>query len=272
MLREAPNWEWHEGNGPVIGMALHAGHNVTKDLLPYLVIDEESRRREEDPYTDIWARCCASWCVVNHSRFEVDLNRPEAEAIYTSPEQSWGQHVWSPALPPKLFADIYKQHTQFYQELDAILDRYARRFGAFVILDMHSYNHRRDGPNANPADPCISPDLNIGTGSLDRRYWGPLVDKFICDMASFDYLSRPLDVRENVNFRGRYLAEHVHRKFPGMGCVLALEFKKTFMDEWTGAVNPTAIATIELALRFSIAGIENILASRYGGMRVKNAG
>ena len=50
--------------------------------------------------------------------------------------------------------------------------------------------------------------------------------------------------RENVVFEGRGLAWWVHDRYPRVGCVLALEFKKTFMDEWTGVVNEAHVARI----------------------------
>jgi hypothetical protein len=42
-------------------------------------------------------------------------------------------------------------------------------------------------------------------------------------------------VRENVAFQGKgEQTRFVHARYPGRGCAIALEFKKFFMDEWTG--------------------------------------
>ena len=44
-----------------------------------------------------------------------------------------------------------------------------------------------------------------------------------------------LDVRENVAFQGKgEQTRFVHERYPGQGCAIALEFKKFFMDEWSG--------------------------------------
>jgi len=43
-----------------------------------------------------------------------------------------------------------------------------------------------------------------------------------------------LDVRENVRFKGGYLTQWVHERYPDRGCALAVELKKVYMDEWTG--------------------------------------
>ena len=33
----------------------------------------------------------------------------------------------------------------------------------------------------------------------------------------------------------------VHDRYPGQGCAIALEFKKFFMDEWTGKPDPAEL-------------------------------
>jgi hypothetical protein len=135
----------------------------------------------------------------------------------------------------------------------------ADRYGRFVVFDLHSYNHRRDGPDEAPADPDLNPEVNIGTGSMDRAMWGGLVDRFMDDLRAFDYLGRHLDVRENVKFQGGQFSRWVHQTFPGVGCSLAIEFKKFFMDEWTGQPDPQQLETIRHALQATIPGIlENL--------------
>ena len=62
------------------------------------------------------------------------------------------------------------------------------------------------------------------------------------------FLDRGFDLRENVKFKGQNLAWKVHERYPGIGCVLALEFKKTFMDEWTGEVDEAMLADLAAAL------------------------
>ena len=38
-------------------------------------------------------------------------------------------------------------------------------------------------------------------------------------------------------FEGGYLTEWVHERYDGVGCALAIELKKVFMDEWTGVAD-----------------------------------
>ena len=96
---------------------------------------------------------------------------------------------------------------------------------------------------------------SLGTGSLDRPLWDSVVDGFISAVHSFDFLGRHLDIRENVNFRGRYLAQFVHEHFPKSGCVLAIEVRKFFMDEWTGLVDSRQVAALREAFRLGAAAI-----------------
>jgi hypothetical protein len=129
------------------------------------------------------------------------------------------------------------------------------KYGHFAVLDLHSYNHRRKGPHGEPADPERNPEINIGTGTMNREQWASLVDRFIDDLRAFDFLGRHLDVRENVKFCGGQLPRFVHEHFPNSGCALAVEVKKFFMDEWSGTVEGMQLKKIREALRGTIPGI-----------------
>jgi len=100
----------------------------------------------------------------------------------------------------------------------------------------------------------------VGTGSMDRAHWGGLVDRFIDDLRAFDFHGRQLDVRENVKFRGRRLAEFVHARFPATGCVLAIEVKKFFMDEWTGRADSLQVQSLLELFRAAMPGVREELA------------
>jgi len=147
------------------------------------------------------------------------------------------------------------EYDAFYAELERILSEVRRRHPLFVVYDLHSYNHRRDGADAPAADPEANPEVNVGTGTLDRERWAPVVDRFIHDLSAFDYLGRQLDVRENVKFRGGHLSNWIHATFPDSACVLAIEFKKFFMDEWTGQLNEKAHSAIGRGLQQTVSGV-----------------
>jgi N-formylglutamate amidohydrolase len=252
-------WTVTYGEGPVIAVAIHAGHALRPEIAERMRLSEEERLREEDPYTSIWTSIAATRIVAHRSRFEVDLNRPREGAVYESPEQSWGLDVWKGSLASGVIDRSLAIRERFYGMLHALLEDVKARYGRFVVYDLHSYNHRRDGPDGPVADPAGNPDVNVGTGTMDRARWSSLVEGFMRDMRAFDPGGCALDVRENVRFKGGHLSRFVHETFPEHGCALAIEFKKTFMDEWTGQPDEARIAKLGAALAATVPGVVQAL-------------
>ncbi len=234
----------------VVFTAVHAGHDLRAEVRELMVLDEATRLREEDPHSDRIGSLLGSGMVMHRSRFETDLNRTRKTCVYATPEDSWGLQVWRDGRLPEDVASRSRQvHDAWYAELERRIARLAAR-GPFVVFDLHTYNHRRDGPDAEPAPQEGNPDVNVGTGSLDREPWIPVVDAFVEALSApvITATGRRLDVRENVRFWGRNEARWVHRRFPDTACVLAVEFKKTFMDEWTGEVDEAHLNQLAEAL------------------------
>ena len=248
-------WLEHEGEGPLMATAIHAGHEMRHELLPLMLLEEFERAHEEDPYTDFWVKAVPTWFVPTHSRFEVDVNRPRDEAVYRTPEMAWGLPVWKRPLAHEEVEASLVEYDAIYSELKRILDRLAKHHRRILILDLHAYNYRREGPDSPPADPETHPEVNIGTGSMDRELCGHIVERFMKDLRAYDFLGRHLDVRENVKFRGRQLAQWIHSTYPGVACVIAVEFKKFYMDEWTGVGDIEQIQAIRDALRSTLPGL-----------------
>lgn len=243
------------GPAPLLAAAIHHGHLLRGEVAEWMALDDAARLREEDPRTGEWATIVDSFIVANYSRFEVDLNRPPDQAIYTTPADAWGLTVWKGALPDHIMRGSLDRHTEFFRRLAEGLEQSVDRYGRVILLDLHSYNYRRGGPGLPPEDPSTNPDVNVGTGSMDRGYWGTVIDRFIHDLRHFDVGGCRLDVRENVRFRGGYLPQWVHRHYPRAVCTIAVEVKKFFMDEWTGALNETAFLAVREALRSTLAGL-----------------
>ncbi len=241
----------------VVATAIHAGHDTRPEVTDLLAVDAVTRRREEDPYTDRIATCAEFRVLVNRSRFEVDLNRSRDEAVYRAEDDAWDLQVWREDPPAELVERSLDIYDNFYADLGAHLDRLAAT-GPFVVFDVHSYNHRRDGPDAECAPEEGNPDVNVGTGSMPDR-WRTLADSFIAALGDGDVDGRPLDVRENIRFRGRAFPQWVHERYPDTGCALALEFKKTFMDEWTGVVDDDHLAALTGAMRNTIPSVLHAL-------------
>jgi N-formylglutamate amidohydrolase len=230
------------GAGPIIATAIHDGHELRPELAALMALDEATRLREEDPFTAQIAAAVPTHLLVERSRFEVDLNRPREQAVYRRPVDAWGLEVWRAPLEDAVIARSLAEYDAFYDLLARVL---REQSGRFVVLDIHSYNHRR---GRELADPAGNPEINVGTGTVDRARWGTVVDAFCGALASTAPFGRPLDVRENVRFRGGEMSAWIHRTFPETGCCLALEFKKTFMDEWTGQPDDAHLAGLSRAV------------------------
>ena len=250
------------GESPLIAAAVHDGHEVRADLADRFALADAERLREEDPFTGTWTTITDTRILARRSRFEVDLNRPRDAAVYRGPEQAWGLEVWKEPLSGDERDRSLVEYDEFYSAVRSLLDEKRRRHGRFVVYDLHSYNHRRDGPDAEPADPDANPEVNVGTGTMDRESWAPIVDRLISDLRSIDFMGRRLDVRENVKFQGGEFPAWVHRAFPDSGCAIAIEFKKFFMDEWTGRGREDVIDAIRGALEVAAEGTLEELASR----------
>jgi len=254
-------WRLTVGRGPLVATAIHAGHEVREDVLTHMALDESERLREEDPLTELWTRIAPTQIVGLRSRFEADLNRPRASAIYRSPEDAWGLRVWKDGVPDDVADRSLAEYDMFYKALGTLYREIADRYGAFVVYDLHTYNHRRAGPDGPEADPAGHPQVNVGTRTLaSRERFGGLVKRFMQDLRDFDFPGGKLDVRENVNFFGGNHPAWAHREFPDTACVLAVEFKKFFMDEWTGEADMTLVDAIGRALAATVPGVLEELA------------
>lgn len=232
---------------PVVSTAIHNGHDLRPEFAELMILDEDDRFREEDPFTGRIAGAMPARVIVERSRFETDLNRVREKAVYRTPSDCWDLEVWSvDPLPDDVVARSLEVYDSFYAAMAERLDELAAR-GPFVVYDCHSYNHRRDGAD-QPDEPIAeNPEINLGTGSVDLERFGGVVDAFRDSL-----LEQGFDVRENVKFKGQALAWWVHERYPGVGCVLAIEFKKTFMDEWTGVPDDAHIERLAAALARTI--------------------
>lgn len=238
------------GDGPIVATAIHDGHELRPECAGRMVLDEADRLREEDPHTGQVAGVAPTRLLVRRSRFEVDLNRPRDTCVYRTPEEAWGLRVWDATLPEAIAARSRAAYDDFYRELERVLRSKVQQYGKVVVLDVHSYNHRRDRVPA-PAD--ANPEINLGTESVDPR-WRPVVERFAADLRAHG-----LDVRENVKFKGGAMARWINRTFAGTGCAIAIELKKTWMDEWTGVVDEPALARLVEAMRATLPGLAESL-------------
>lgn len=253
-------WTVQHGPGPIVATAIHDGHDLRAEVADAMELAEDCRLREEDPFTGQAIVDVPNHIIAHRSRFEFDLNRAPDSAIYRTPEQSWGLKVWKSELDDSLAARSLAFHAEYYRMLGAFLDSVAIRHNRFVLIDVHSYNHRRGGPTSEPTSPEKAPDINIGTFSMPRERWAFLIDPLIDAMRGFDFNGRTLDVRENVAFQGKGAqTRFVHERYPLTGCAIALEFKKFYMDEWSGEPDPAQLDAMRRFIAFVARSCEKLL-------------
>ena len=251
-----------DGTNPLLATAIHDGHLISEDLVSLFALNESDQLREEDPFTAIWTSITGNSIIAHHSRFEFDLNRPPEKAVYIMPSDAWGLEVWKTKPPASIITRSQQRYAEIYQNFHAAITELVKRYNGLVVFDLHSYNHRRHGPNAPPEDKTMNPEINLGTGTMDRTYWGSLVDRFKMELQEYDFFDRHLDVRENIKFKGGYFSRWIHENFKESVCCLSIEAKKFFMDEWTGEPDHSIINAIGEALKETVPGVLEELSKR----------
>lgn len=239
-----------KGNSPIVATAIHDGHQTRDSILNLFNLDDKERLREEDPFTAKWVNISDNNIVVHRSRFETDVNRSRDKAVYVKPEDAWGLNIWKEEIAEKTIQDSLAVYDDFYTEVKKYFDSLFLEHKNMVVYDIHSYNHRREVEDVE-ADPDINPEVNIGTKSMNHKKWQPLVDVLVSNFRSFDYGGRSLDVRENVKFKGGYFGEWLYKEYGDKICPISIEFKKFFMDEWTGESFEKDIRLIHQMLELS---------------------
>lgn len=251
-----------DGDSPLIAVAPHHGHALRPEVADLIRLDDRHRLREEDPFTGHWTAITDQWAIGHRSRFEVDLNRPPDKAVYREPADAWGLEVWKTPPSPAMVERSLALYHAFYRRLQQMVERTVAAHGRVVVYDLHTYNHRRAGAGSPVAPEEENPEVNVGTGTMDRSRWSHVVDRFITDLSNADFLGRRLDVRENVRFRGGNISRWLHQAYADSVCSLSIEVKKFFMDEWTGQADPAQLAAVGQALSATVAGAVTELQRR----------
>ena len=243
-------------DSPYWAFAVHDGHQVDSIAEQFILLDETQRLREEDPYTASISELPVNRLVVGTSRFQLDVNRKEEDAVYLRPEQAWGLTVWKDTLPSTVLEQLYEDYRDFYRQIDRYIQQTIEQHGFFIVFDVHTYNAQRISEE-EPMDKHANPQINLGT-QYNQERWRPVVDRFVESVRNQQLLGDPIDIRENVKFKGGNLAQHILRKFGNHGCVLSIEFRKDFMNEWTGQPYQPAILEYKQLLLHTLKDLQNL--------------
>jgi hypothetical protein len=211
---------------PAVVTAIHDGHDIPPELAGDLLVSEEQRRFEEDPFTGAIADSFAISLIMHHSRYCYDINRRPEQCIY---QEAWGQTVRECEPPERQKRLIIDLHRSYYRVLGAVVGALERRFSGYVVYDLHSYNYSR-----LPGEP---PLFNVGTHFVDRDRFRPLLDLLLDALRAVELPGVVNRTAVDEVFAGKgYQAEFLSCNHPA-GLCLPIEIKKVFMDEATGSVH-----------------------------------
>ena len=239
---------------PIVCTAIHNGHDLSPEVNANMALPGADRLREEDPYTERFVDISGNTIIGRLSRFDVDLNRRKETSIYLEPKDCWGLVARKEQPSPVALQQSSSMYDDFYEETFNYFKQMEEKFGKFFVFDIHSYNHHRLGTDQPFDDPDKNPEVILGTSNMTEK-WFPLVKKIQEDLKNYDYFNDHLDVRINVKYPGGNFPRWIHTNFPNSACVIALEFKKTFMDEWTGEVEDVEVQELKKALASTLPGI-----------------
>ena len=218
------------------GVALHAGHEVRPDVAKKMKISPFDRRYEEDPHTEAFLQSFPIQIVARYSRFEYDPNRPLKSAVYTTPDTCWNLDVWDQPQTEAETAESLAKHQELHDLMDIVAEYLLQNSRYGILFDLHSYNYQRQGPVAWHVDP--KPVINLGTGPVNRDVFDTCIQDFMSRLETFSIDGRLIYVAENEIFKGGHLARRLSRNHYDRLLVLAIEFKKVFMNELSGELYP----------------------------------
>ena len=246
MLRSS--YHFGDDKCPILACAIHTGHDIRPELLRLTGVPEADRLREEDPYTGTIAELFSNHIILHSSRFETDLNRAPAMAVYQKPEDCWDLPARTGLIPAELLEELQTDYNDWYVILRYQIERLLQFNHKLIILDLHSFNHRRQGPGMPPDPQAQNPDIIIGRNNLPRELY-PRIDQLRALLDGKEWSGINLDCRCDVKFSGGNLSRWINYNFSGRVVCLAIEFKKIWMDEWSGTVYEPGFTELKAIFR-----------------------
>jgi hypothetical protein len=233
---------------PYIAVAIHAGHHVREELLPYMALDSDQRKFEEDTATDLIIKDLGNTVRALESRSVYDLNRSRDMALPLTPERFWGTRVYKTMPPPEMNCKSLESYDSFYRFMETCIASILERFGICIVYDIHSYNISRQQAKGIKYPPVF----NLGTALLDKSKWEIAIELWLEHLGAISLPGIETRVAENHVFSGkaefcRHLCSLDHRIL-----VLPTEISKVYMDEIKGVIYPDIILSLKKGLQNAI--------------------
>lgn len=244
---------------PYVCTAIHAGHQMSKEKLAKCSLDEAQRFQEEDPYTDKLIESFPITLIATNSRYEYDLNRSPGNCIY---EVAWDQQVWNSPLSEQEIADSKSLHDKYYRILKTLLKVLEKKFGACLLLDLHSYNWQLRSYKE-------APEFNIGTFNINTDRWAVPLKTFEHQLSKIELANIDVNVKRDCVFEGKgYQVEFIKNHFSNT-LAIPLEIKKFFMDERNGEVFPLVLDQLAKSLYLSVLETATVFSNGLKNARLK---
>lgn len=233
---------------PYVCTAIHNGSNIRHELLNKIALDEYERWYEEDPHTADFIASMPITIVGNDSRFEYELNRKDP--IY---EEAWGKRIWKKPLTKKEKNVSEQKHANYYKVVHALIEKLESMFGASLVYDVHSYNHKRWGRDV--------PVFNIGTECINNKKHAQFIENWKEELGAIQIEGLAIESKFNDVFYGRgFNVEYITTNFSNT-LVLATEISKIYCDEETGEIYPQIIKNIQAKFKQAILNNANLFAN-----------
>ncbi|MCL1634182.1 N-formylglutamate deformylase [Luteimonas sp. SX5] len=247
-------FELHRGTAPLLISVPHDGTAVPDDIAERLT---DTARRVPDTDWHVarlygFAReLGASMIVPKHSRYVVDLNRPEDDvSLYPGQNttglcpivQFTGEPVYREGQAPdeeEVGARVERYWRPYHQALRGEIERMKAAHGRIVLWEGHSI--RGEVPFLFEGR---LPDLNLGTAGgtscsseLQRR-----LESVLAEQGGYDFVV-------NGRFKGGYITRHYGDRDDGVDAVQLEISQRTYMDEASFGWDEAKSAKLQPLLR-----------------------
>ena len=230
---------------PYICTAIHNGSNIRAELYNKIALDDYERWYEEDPHTADFIASMPMTLVGNDSRYEYELNRKEP--VYS---EAWGKQVWKKPLSKKELKVSAQKHENYYKVTHALIEKLEDLYGASLVYDIHSYNHKRWDRNV--------PVFNIGVEKIDTKKYAKYINHWKEELQQIELKGIAVKAELNDVFFGRgHNLEYITKNFNNT-LVLATEISKIYCDEKTGEIYPQVIKNIQARFKKAILNNANL--------------
>ena len=230
---------------PYICTAIHNGSNIRSELSNKIALDDYERWYEEDPHTADFIASMPITLVGNDSRYEYELNRKEP--VY---DEAWGKQVWKRPLSKRELKISAQKHENYYKVTHALVEKLEDMFGASLVYDVHSYNHKRWDRDV--------PVFNIGVEKIDNEKYAKYINNWKEELEQIELKDIIVKAELNDVFYGRgYNVEYITNNFNNT-LVLATEISKIYCDEKTGEIYPQVIKNIQARFKKAILNNANL--------------